>query len=58
MKSFKLLYIIIAIGFGIAAGYWMQTPSEDSNQAILVVALALVFIGIAGLIGKYIPKSK
>lgn len=58
MKSSKLLYMIITIGFGIAVGYWMQKPSEDSNQAILIVALALVFIGIAGLIGKYLPKVK
>lgn len=59
MRNYKaLLYLSIVIGFGIAAGYWIQKPSADSNQAILIVALVLVFIGIAGLIGKYIPKSK
>lgn len=58
MKSSKLLYMIIAIGFGIAAGYWMQTPSEGSNHIVLIVALALVLIGIAGLFGKYLFKTK
>lgn len=59
MKNPKaILYLAVAIGFGTVTGYWVQTPSEDCNQAIIIVALALVFIGIAGLIGKYIPKSK
>ncbi|MDD3594841.1 hypothetical protein [Sulfuricurvum sp.] len=52
MKDSKTLYLIIAIGCGIASGYWMKTPSAESGQAVLIAALSLVFIGIAGLIGK------
>lgn len=57
MKDSKTLYLIIAIGCGIASGYWMQTPSQESGQAVLIAALSLVFIGIAGLIGKRLNKN-
>lgn len=52
MKNSKILYLIIAIGCGIATGYWMRPPSAESGEAILIAAFSLVFIGIAGLIGK------
>ncbi len=57
MKHTKALYLIIAIGCGIATGYWFKTPSQESSQAILFVAFSLVFIGIAGLIGKRLGKK-
>lgn len=57
MKNSKTLYLIIAIGCGIASGYWMKTPSAESGQAVLIAALSLVFIGIAGLIGKRLNKN-
>jgi len=57
MKNSKILYLIIAIGCGIATGYWMRPPSAESREAILIVALSLVFIGIAGLIGKRLDKT-
>lgn len=57
MKDSKTLYLIIAIGCGIASGYWMKTPLPESGQAVLIVALSLVFIGIAGLIGKRLGKT-
>ncbi|MDD3595771.1 hypothetical protein [Sulfuricurvum sp.] len=57
MKNSKTLYMIIAISCGIASGYWMKTPSSESGQAVLIVALSLVFIGIAGLIGKRLNKT-
>lgn len=58
MKNSKpLFYLITAIGCGIATGYWMQTPSQESSQAILFVALSMVFIGIAGLIGKRLRRN-
>ena len=57
MKHAKTLYLILAIGGGIASGYWMRPPSAESVQAVLIVALSLVFIGIAGLIGKRLGKT-
>lgn len=57
MKDSKTLYLIIAIGCGIASGYWMKTPSQESGQVVLIAALSLVFIGIAGLIGKRLNKT-
>lgn len=57
MKNSKTLYLIIAIGCGIASGYWMKTPSAESGQAVLIAALSLVLIGIAGLIGKRLNKT-
>jgi hypothetical protein len=57
MKHAKTLYLIIAIGGGIASGYWMRSPSAESGEAILIAALSLVFIGIAGLIGKRLGKT-
>lgn len=57
MKDSKTLYLIIAIGCGIASGYWMQTPSSESGQAVLIAALSLVLIGIAGLIGKRLNSN-
>jgi len=35
----------------------MKTPSPESGQAVLIAALSLVFIGIAGLIGKRLNKT-